>query len=373
LLAVCVSLAAPLTLTGAACGADAPSGVEVGRLISTGLRDAAEKVKPAVVIVKSFVIPPPPPAQPGQPPPQRPPQPPTASGLIVDADGYIVTVTAVVQNTASVEVTIPARQNKKYFGKVVDKSTSHDIALIQIESSGLPTARLGDSNTVKSGQWVLAIGAPFGLSDSVTAGVVSATNRALSRSRPNVQLIQTDAAINPGSAGGPLVNVRGEVIGISSAQMSRVGRFDGIAYAVPINVVKDFLVSRKLNIAQASAPSPPAAAAVPDTPSAPSAPALHGATDLGAIVLKLDDETAHELKLPTGQGVMVAAVSDESLAERAGIEAGDIITHVGDKPVTGVEQFRQLCAAAQANGSVPLRIIRDEKPMTVKLNFKDQK
>jgi serine protease Do len=371
-----LTLLALACLTNPAVAADAPSGVAIGRQISSGIYDAAERVKPAVVIVKSMVIPPPPPAQQGQPPPPRPTQPPSASGLIIDDDGYIVTSSAVVQNTASVEVTIPARQNRKYFGKVLGTSATHDIALVHIEAKGLPTATIGDSNSVKSGQWVIAIGAPFGLSESVTAGVVSATNRALSRSRPTVQLIQTDAAINPGSAGGPLVNIRGEVIGISSAQMSRVGRFDGIAYAVPINAVKEFLASHKISITQTPAPTAPSAntPASPQSPATP-APALasSGALDLGVIVLKVDDETARELKLPPGQGVMVAAVSDESIAERAGLEAGDIITHVGGRPVSNSEQFRQLCAAAERNGSTQLQIIRDDKKMTLTLHFKDLK
>lgn len=364
-----------MLLGNAAIAADPPSGVALGRQISSGIYEAAERVKPAVVIVKSMVIPPAPPAQPGQPPPQRPTQPPTASGLIIDDDGYIVTSTAVVQNTASVEVTVPARQNRKYFGKVLGQSSTHDIALIQIEAKGLPTAPFGDSNAVKSGQWVIAIGAPFGLSESVTAGVVSATNRALSRSRPTVQLIQTDAAINPGSAGGPLVNTRGEVIGISSAQMSRVGRFDGIAYAVPINTVKDFLATHKISVTQSPA-TPPLAATTPNSPQ-PSTPApaatSSGALDLGAIVLKMDDETARELKLPLGQGVMVAAVSDDSIAERAGLEAGDVITHVNGRPVATVDQFKQMCAAAERSGSAQLQVIRDDKKMTLTLQFKDLK
>jgi serine protease Do len=317
-----------------------------------------------------------PPAPPGQQPAQRPTQPPTASGLIIEDDGYIVTSTAVVQNTASVEVTVPARQNRKYFGKVLGQSSTHDIALIQIEAKGLPTAPFGDSNGVKSGQWVIAIGAPFGLSESVTAGVVSATNRALSRSRPTVQLIQTDAAINPGSAGGPLVNTRGEVVGISSAQMSRVGRFDGIAYAVPINAVKDFLASHKISITQIPPPAPnattPTTPAPPPSTTAPSATAS-GSHDLGAIVLKIDDETAREWKLSPGQGVMVAAVSDDSIADRAGLEAGDVITHVGGRPVFSVDHFRQLCADAEKSGSTQIQIFRDDKKMTLTLQFKDLK
>jgi serine protease Do len=158
------------------------------------------------------------------------------SGFIFDPRGYILTNRHVIKGADQIEVTLAAK--RKYKARVIGADPDTDIAVIKINGSGFPYARLGDSNTVQVGDWVLAIGSPFGLMKTVTAGIVSAKGRADMGILPYEEFIQTDAAINPGNSGGPLVNINGEVIGMNTAILSKAGGYNGIGFAIPSNLVK---------------------------------------------------------------------------------------------------------------------------------------
>jgi serine protease Do len=219
------------------------------------------------------------------------------SGFILTADGFVMTNAHVVDGAEEVLVTLPDRREFK--AKVVgtpDKRT--DVAVIKIEATGLPFVKVGDVNRLKVGEWVMAIGSPFGLENTVTAGIVSAKGRDTGDYLP---FIQTDVAINPGNSGGPLINMRGEVVGINSQIYSRSGGFMGISFAIPID--EAIRVSEQLRVA--------------------------GRVSRGRIGVQIDQVTkdvAESIGLGRAQGALVRSVESGSPADKAGVEAGDIIT-----------------------------------------------
>ena len=225
------------------------------------------------------------------------------SGFILTSDGYVMTNAHVVDGAEEVLVTLPDKREFK--AKVVgtpDKRT--DVAVIKIEATGLPSVRIGDVNRLKVGEWVMAIGSPFGLENSVTAGIVSAKQRDTGDYLP---FIQTDVAINPGNSGGPLINMRGEVVGINSQIYSRSGGFMGISFAIPID--EAIRVSEQLR-------SPT------------------GRVSRGRIGVQIDQVTkdvAESIGLGKPQGALVRSVEAGSPADKAGVEAGDIITRFDGK------------------------------------------
>ena len=165
---------------------------------------------------------------------QRQPARGQGSGFIVSSDGYILTNGHVVEDAG--EVTVRTTDRREYAAKVVGMDASTDVAVLKIEAKGLPTVRLGDPAKLKPGEWVIAIGSPFGFENSVTAGIVSATSRAMGENTTYTSYIQTDVAVNPGNSGGPLFNLQGEVVGINSQIYSRTGGYMGLSFAVPIDI-----------------------------------------------------------------------------------------------------------------------------------------
>jgi len=226
------------------------------------------------------------------------------SGFILTTDGYVMTNAHVVEGAEEVLVTLPDRREFK--AKVVgtpDKRT--DVAVIKIEATGLPAVKIGDVNRLKVGEWVMAIGSPFGLENTVTAGIVSAKQRDTGDYLP---FIQTDVAINPGNSGGPLINMRGEVVGINSQIYSRSGGFMGISFAIPID--EAIRVSEQLRVS--------------------------GRVQRGRIGVQIDQVTkdvAESIGLGKPQGALVRSVESGSPADKAGVEAGDIITRFDGKVI----------------------------------------
>ncbi len=219
------------------------------------------------------------------------------SGFIVSADGYVLTNAHVVANATDVTVKLADRRELK--ARVVGADARTDVALLKIEATGLPTVRLGDPKTVRPGEWVAAIGSPFGLENSVTAGVVSATGRALPDSS-YVPFIQTDVAVNPGNSGGPLFNMAGEVIGINSQIFSRTGGYQGVSFAIPIDValgVKDQLAANGR--------------------------VVRGR--LGVGIQEVTQPLASSFGMKAATGALVSAVEKASPAEEAGLKAGDVV------------------------------------------------
>jgi serine protease Do len=265
------------------------------------------------------------------------------SGVIVRSDGYIVTNDHVVSGATDVEVTF--HDGTKAKGEVL-RAPSADIAVIKVDRKNLPVAVLGDSATVKPGQIVFAIGSPFGLANTLTMGVVSATGRrevipGAGRIRTYADLIQTDAAINSGNSGGPLVNSRGEVIGINTAIVANgfTGGNVGIGFAIPINRVKT-IVQQLIE---------------------------KGSYRRGYLGVALSDIPADmKDELKATQGILIRSVEKGMPAERAGIEPGDIVTEVDGAPVRNESHFREMIADKGPGATVTLKILRDGKPLTVR-------
>jgi serine protease Do len=251
----------------------------------------------------------PPPGAPKQQRPNRPQQQPedqprgVGSGFILTADGIIMTNAHVVDGAEQVIVTLTDK--REFVARIIGADRRTDVAVVKIEASGLPPVKLGDPNRLKVGEWVMAIGSPFGLENTVTAGIVSAKGRDTGDYLP---FIQTDVAINPGNSGGPLINMRGEVIGINSQIYSRSGGFMGISFAIPIDEAAN--VSNQLR--------------------------ANGRVQrgrLGVGIGEVSKEVAESLGMAKPQGAFVSSVEPGSPAEKAGIEAGDIILKFDGKTI----------------------------------------
>ncbi len=227
------------------------------------------------------------------------------SGFIISQDGYILTNAHVVDGADEVVVKLTDKRELK--AKVIGSDKRTDVALIKIEASGLPMVRLGDPAKLRVGEWVAAIGSPFGFENTVTAGIVSAKGRSLPQEN-FVPFIQTDVAINPGNSGGPLFNMKGEVVGINSQIYSRSGGYQGIAFAIPIDVAME--VQAQLR-----------------------ASGKISRGRIGVAIQEVTKELADSFGLGKVQGALVASVEKSGPADRAGIEAGDVILRFGDKAV----------------------------------------
>jgi serine protease Do len=271
------------------------------------------------------------------PPQQRQPrQRSLGSGCIVDPAGLIITNNHVIENAD--EVLVKLDDDKEYKATIVGKDAKTDIALLRID--GAPTltaAPLGDSDSLKVGDWVMAIGNPFGLDHTVTAGIVSAKGRFIGAGNYD-DYIQTDAAINPGNSGGPLLNVRGEVVGINSAIFSRTGGNIGIGFAIPVNLAKELLPQLKEK-----------------------GRVVRGW--LGVLIQKVTPEIAQSLGLEGTQGALVADVVAGGPAEKAGIKVGDVITEFDGHTVRESNELPMMVARTPIGNQVNVKILRDKGPI----------
>ncbi|WP_374335264.1 DegQ family serine endoprotease [Methyloversatilis sp.] len=245
------------------------------------------------------------------------------SGFIISTDGYLMTNAHVVDDAD--EITVRLSDKREFKARVIGADKRTDVALLKIEASGLPTVRFGDANRLKVGEWVVAIGSPFGFESSVTAGIVSAKGRALPQEN-FVPFIQTDVAINPGNSGGPLFNLRGEVVGINSQIYSRNGGFMGLSFAIPIDVAMD--VQSQLR-----------------------ATGRVQRGRIGVVIQEVTRELADSFGLPSAEGALVSSVEPRGPADKAGIEAGDVILRFDGKPV-------------EKSGDLP-RLVGGTRPGTV--------
>jgi serine protease Do len=260
------------------------------------------------------------------------------SGFIINRDGHIVTNNHVVDEAASVQVKLS--DGREFSAKVVGKDPKTDLALLKIDDGGnLPVLPLGDSAALQVGEPIMAIGNPFGLELTVTTGIVSATGRLIG-SGPYDDFIQTDASINPGNSGGPLINARGEAVGISTAIFSRTGGSIGIGFAVPINMAK-FVVPQLVQ---------------------------HGRVVrgwLGVTIQPLTAELARSFGLPETEGALVSNVQDGSPAAKAGLKSGDVIVEFDGKKITRTMDLSRIVAATPVDKEVRLTVLRDGKPLPV--------
>jgi serine protease Do len=279
--------------------------------------------------------------------PQQAPMHGEGSGFIIRPDGYIMTNAHVV-NGAS-EVTVRMTDRREYTAKVIGVDTKSDIAIIKIAAKDLPTVKLGDSHDLKVGEWVLAIGAPFGFENSATAGIVSAKGRSLGGSE-YVPFIQTDVPINPGNSGGPLFNMRGEVIGVNSQIYSRSGGYMGVSFSIPIDVAMQ--VGQQLEA---------------------TGHASHG--KLGVQIQNVTQGLADSFGLPQPEGALVASVVKDGPADHAGIEPGDVILKLNGQPLKSSEELPVQIASIAPGTSVNLEIWRNHatRAISVKLGSLDEK
>ncbi|HYM42772.1 MAG TPA: DegQ family serine endoprotease [Steroidobacteraceae bacterium] len=259
------------------------------------------------------------------------------SGFIVSPDGYILTNTHVVAEAETVTVRLTDR--REFQAKVIGADERTDVAVIKISATNLPIVRLGDPARIKPGQWVLAIGSPFGFENTVTAGIISATARSL----PNdnyVPFIQTDVAVNPGNSGGPLFNMAGEVIGINSQIFSRTGGFMGLSFAIPIDVARN--VEEQL---------------------IRTGRVVRGR--IGVTIQDLNAQLAESFGLDRPRGALVSSVEKDGPAARAGIQPGDVIIGVGGHPIEHYGELSGAIAAMKPGSDAQLAVWRNGKQVSV--------
>ena len=275
------------------------------------------------------------------------------TGVIIDEEGLILTNEHVVHGADKVTVTLP--DGREFKGQIKGTDLRSDLAVIKIDAKNLPAAELGDSDQIKSGQWAIAVGNPFGWAvggtePSITVGVISALHRSIrigGAERDYSDLIQTDAAINPGNSGGPLVNLYGQIIGINVAIFSTTGGYQGIGFAIPVNVAKsvlgDLIQGKKV---------------------------LYGW--LGINVQDVSEDLQQHFKLSSQEGVIVARVLEHSPAEKAGLKDGDVIVALSDQPVKNVHQMLKEVARAKVGQKMPLKVIRNEKELRLTVEIAER-
>ncbi|MBE0425052.1 MAG: DegQ family serine endoprotease [Nitrospirae bacterium] len=256
------------------------------------------------------------------------------SGVIVSSDGYIITNHHVVEKADEIKVTL--LDNRTFKGKIVGVDPKTDIAIIKIDADKLPTLIWGNSDRLQVGEFVLAIGSPYGLSHTVTMGIISAVGRANVGIADYEDFIQTDAAINPGNSGGPLVNIKGELIGINTAIFSKTGGYQGIGFAVPSNMVG--LVMEQL---------------------IQKGKVIRGW--IGVTIQELTPELSQKFGLKKTKGALVSDVMKDSPAARAGIIRGDIILEFNGKEVKDVSTLRNMVAQSKTGSVIPVKILRSGK------------
>ncbi|MCX8030883.1 MAG: DegQ family serine endoprotease [Thermodesulfovibrionales bacterium] len=266
------------------------------------------------------------------------------SGVIVSSDGYIVTNNHVIEKADDIKVILLDKRSFK--AKIIGADPKTDIAVIKIDSSNLPVLKWGDSDSLQVGEFVLAIGNPFGLSNTVTMGIVSAIGRTDVGIADYENFIQTDAAINPGNSGGPLVNMKGEVIGINTAIFSKTGGYQGIGFAVPSNMVKGVIeqLIKKGKVTRGW---------------------------IGVTIQELTPEIAQKFGLKSSEGVLITDIAKGSPAHHAGLMRGDIILEFNDRPVKDASLLRNMVAQSEINKPVKLKIFRQGQEIIINITVKE--
>jgi serine protease Do len=270
------------------------------------------------------------------------------SGVIVRSDGYILTNNHVVENAD--ELIVELSDRREVPGKIVGTDPETDLAVVKIDLVGLQPATLGSSDDIRVGDWVLAIGSPFGLNQTVTAGIISGKNRVqgiVDDGNGFEDFLQTDAAINPGNSGGPLVNLRGELVGINTAILSRTGASAGIGFAIPVSLAQPVLNS----IIE-------------------SGQVRRGF--LGAAVADVTPEFKKEYDLKAEQGAFVRSVLEDQPADKAGLQPGDVVTSLDGRPCIGGTQLRNYVASRPPGTVVKMGVDRGGKPLQIQVNLQER-
>ena len=270
----------------------------------------------------------------------------SGSGVIIREDGYIVTNNHVIDEATKIEVTL--NNNQTYPATLVGTDPATDIALLKIDATGLPMIPFGDSDKLRLGEWVIAIGSPYDLRSTITAGIVSAKGRSMPNYTGEFKVesfIQTDAAVNPGNSGGALVNKEGQLVGINTAIYSQTGSYSGYSFAVPVNIVKKIAYD------------------LMDFGSVKRAV-------LGITMSAIDDKIAEELKLSSRNGVYINEVSKSSAADEAGIKAGDVLIAIDLVNITTASSVQETVSRFSPGDKAVLTVIREGKEKKIEVTFK---
>lgn len=274
----------------------------------------------------------------------------SGSGVIISADGYIVTNNHVVADAD--ELTVTLNDNKEYSARIIGTDKTTDLALIKIEGKNLPAITIANSENIKVGEWVLAVGNPFNLTNTVTAGIVSAKGRSLYKNGVE-SFIQTDAAINPGNSGGALVNTRGELIGINAMLYSQTGSFSGYGFAIPTSIMNKVVDDLK----------------------------TYGTVQRAVVGIQGSDvknyvdgqkEQGKDIDLGTMEGIYVAKVTEESAAEEAGLKEGDVIIAIDGKEMNKMADMQEYLAKKRPGDKVTVTYLRDKKKNTKSITLKNE-
>ena len=271
----------------------------------------------------------------------------SGSGVIIRPDGYIVTNNHVVENATSIKVTL--NDNHEYDATVIGTDPATDVAIIKVNAENLPTIPFGDSDQLRLGEWVLAIGSPlsYNLRSTITAGIVSAKGRSMPNSTGEFKIesfIQTDAAVNPGNSGGALVNKKGELVGINTAIISQTGSYSGYSFAVPVNIVRK-VVEDLIDFGSVKR------------------------AVLGITMQPVDDKIAKEMKLSSTSGVIINEVSKGSAAEEAGLKKGDVLVAINGDRLTDGASVQEKVNNFRPGDTAEITYIRDGKQNTVPVTF----
>ena len=270
----------------------------------------------------------------------------SGSGVIIRKDGYIVTNNHVIDGATKIEVTL--NNNQKYPATLVGTDPATDIALLKIEADGLPVVPFGDSDKLRLGEWVIAIGSPYDLRSTITAGIVSAKGRSMPNYTGEFKIesfIQTDAAVNPGNSGGALVDKAGNLVGINTAIVSQTGSYTGYSFAVPVNIVKKIVYDLM----------------------------DYGAVQravLGIVMQEIDDKIAEDLKLSSRKGVYIVEVSKSGAADKAGIKAGDVLVAIDSVMLTNAASVQEAVSRFSPGDEAVVTVIRDGKEKKLDVVFK---
>jgi serine protease Do len=339
---ICLLFLSPFLWTEKASSVQIEEGLKILQDLENVFVDIADRVKPAVVNISQS--PTSAPTKRSDTPRRSPDSPGSGSGVIIDKKGYVVTNNHVVGDAEEVEVRLSDK--RRFIGKVIGRDPDTDLAVIKIETEDvLPVVQLGDSSGVKVGQWVIAVGNPFGLDRTVTLGVVSAIGR------ENVQLsryedfIQTDASINPGNSGGPLFNIKGEAVGINTAIINFA---QGIGFAIPSNMVKQ-VVDQLIQKGKV----------------------IRGW--LGVGIQPVTQDLATKFGVKEGEGVLVNEVFEGDPAHKAGLLPGDIITKVTGKTVDTPQTLSRVIAAQGPGKKIQVEVVRDGKVKSITVELAERK